>query len=322
MSFRPFGYEFPTGGIYRFWMDFEGSGFPVVLVGGTQDGPTLLCTAGVHGSEYAGIEALYRLPLLVDAEGLCGRIVALPLVNVPAFQARAAHICPRDGKNLNRVFPGRPDGTYSERLAHLIAQELVVHADYVLDMHGADLGVAVLPLSAIHLTGAAPDDPARELARGYGLPYLVQGSDEHPWGGGGTLFAFAARQGKVAAMVQSGSGGNQPEQDDVALHAWGLLNTLKALGMQPGAAEFRDEPVRLEDVLWVTSDFDGRYRSWVEPGERVRAGQILGNFYDYTGQEVKIQLAPSAGMVLYGTTSPAAPRGTQLAGIGRGPAER
>src|SRR5690349_377471 len=79
---------------------------PVVTVAGAKPGPVLFVSAGVHGGEYPAIESVIRLGKLVDPKCITGTVVLMPVLNLPAFRARTAFVCPVDGVNPNRVFPG------------------------------------------------------------------------------------------------------------------------------------------------------------------------------------------------------------------------
>ena len=91
---------------------------PLTIINGAFDGPTLLVTAGIHGGEYPGIAAAMELGRSLDPQEIHGSLIMLHPVNIQGFWARREFIVPEDGKNLNRVFPGNPDGTLSERLCH------------------------------------------------------------------------------------------------------------------------------------------------------------------------------------------------------------
>jgi predicted deacylase len=120
---------------------------PYFDVRGDQDGPRLTVLAGVHGAEYASIAAAREFVANLDVEQVSGRIVVVPVVNVPAFWARSAFVVPADGKNLNRSFPGDPNGSYSEVLAHHVFQHLVLGSDYLVDLHAGDLPEALEPFT-------------------------------------------------------------------------------------------------------------------------------------------------------------------------------
>ena len=112
---------------------------PIMIVNGAKEGAKLALTAGVHGCEYSGIEAVIRIFNLFDPKELRGAIIAVPAVNTLAFQSRTPYVCPVDGVNLNRVFPGDPDGSISYKIAHALFQNVVKKADFLIDLHGPDL---------------------------------------------------------------------------------------------------------------------------------------------------------------------------------------
>lgn len=103
-------------------------------------------TAGVHGCEYVGIEALNRLKQELDPAALSGRVILLPLVNPEGFYQGSKQTIPADGQNLNRMFPGKSDGTFSSQLARVLEETLYPEADFLMDLHGGDVNEALTPL--------------------------------------------------------------------------------------------------------------------------------------------------------------------------------
>src|ERR1700712_1306050 len=100
----------------------EGLEIPYGIVEGAAPGPCLLVTAGVHASEYVSIEAAVRL-MRTDPATLRGTLVVLPILNVSGFKARSIYVMPEDGQNLNRMFPGDPEGSTGQRLAPWLFSE-------------------------------------------------------------------------------------------------------------------------------------------------------------------------------------------------------
>ena len=117
---------------------------PLTIINGAFDGPTLLVTAGIHGGEYPGIAAAMELGRSLDPQEIHGSLIMLHPVNIQGFWARREFIVPEDGKNLNRVFPGNPDGTLSEKTAGLISSSFFPLADFYVDLHS---GVFIIPAS-------------------------------------------------------------------------------------------------------------------------------------------------------------------------------
>src|ERR1035437_5052793 len=106
---------------------------PITVYKGSRPGPVLALTAGIHGYEYPPILALQRLRV----NKLAGTLIVVHVANIPSFLGRTVYFSPLDGKNLNRVFPGKKDGTESERIAHAISTQVIDKSDYLLDLHSA-----------------------------------------------------------------------------------------------------------------------------------------------------------------------------------------
>jgi predicted deacylase len=131
----------------------ERTEIPVTVVNGAKPGPVLALIAGTHGYEYPPITALQRVRRQLQPEKLAGTVVMVHIANLPSFLGRTIYYSPIDGKNLNRVYPGRPDGTVSERIAHTITTQVIERADYVVDLHGGDGNEALRPYLYMPVTG-------------------------------------------------------------------------------------------------------------------------------------------------------------------------
>jgi predicted deacylase len=105
------------------------SNIPVIVVNGAKPGPILALVAGSHGTEYASIVALEKLAQTADPATLSGALIIVPLVNPASFAQKVPHLNPVDGKNMNRFFPGKPDGTQTERVSFAIAQQVIEKCD-------------------------------------------------------------------------------------------------------------------------------------------------------------------------------------------------
>src|ERR1700720_1552271 len=112
---------------------------PVIIVNGARPGLTLALIAGAHGTEYASIIALEKLAQIAEPSVLSGALVIIPLVNVASFEQKVPHLNPTDKKNMNRFFPGKANGTQTERASWAIAKQVVEKCDYLIDFHGGDL---------------------------------------------------------------------------------------------------------------------------------------------------------------------------------------
>src|SRR3989454_10631242 len=92
-----------------------GTRIPVTVIRGIKPGPVLALIADTHGYEYSPILAMQRFPAKVEPRELAGTIIVVHVANMPSFLGRTIYYSPVDGKNLNRVYPGKDDGTVSER---------------------------------------------------------------------------------------------------------------------------------------------------------------------------------------------------------------
>lgn len=138
------------------------------------DGPTAILTGGNHGDEYEGPIALMDLTHSLKANDIHGRIIIIPAMNLPAFQA-ARRTSPIDGVNMNRAFPGRADGTVSQKIADYFQHTLIPMADAVLDFHSGGKTLEFLPFAACHQLDDAQQEAACAAAmRAFAAPYGVQ----------------------------------------------------------------------------------------------------------------------------------------------------
>jgi predicted deacylase len=283
---------------------------PVFVIHGARPGPTLAVTAGIHGAEYASIAAALEVGQALDPADLAGRVVVAPVANMPAFRARSIYVCPLDGINLNRVFPGKADGSASEQLADWLFRQVIQPADYYVDMHGGDLIEALVPFTIFGHTGNEEvDTRSLELARAYGIPYLVRSDTQ-----GGT-YGSAARAGIPAILAEAGGQGIWL-REHVQAHVDGLTRVMRHLGMLEGPAP---EPVKsqvLDRFIWLRSEHTGYFYPKVEVGQTVQKGQDLGAVTDFRGQVLQPIVAPDDGDVLFLVTSLAINESDPLLAIG------
>lgn len=285
--------------------------FPIFLINGTADGPTLVVTAGIHGAEYASIAAALDLGQHLQPDILHGRVIIVPVVNVPAFQARAIYVCPLDGINLNRVFPGKADGGATEQIADWVFQNVIKQADYYVDLHGGDLIEALVPFTIYPQTGnARVDDAALGLAKAFGIRYLVRSNAVS-----GSTIAAAAHAGIPAILTESGAQGLwSPEA--VALHTNGLDRLMRHLGM------LTDTPLEpapftvIENFVWLRSEHTGFWYPNTAVDQIVQPGQDLGRVTDYQGNVLQTAQATVQGRILFLVSSLAINQGDPLCAIG------
>jgi predicted deacylase len=292
----------------RHWTGFvepePGLSLPCTILRGRGPGPRLLVTAGVHGAEYSSIEAARRLCRL-DPESFVGELTVLPVVTIGAFFQHRAFRNPADDKNLNRVFPGDPQGTASDRLAHWLVGQAMAGMDGYIDLHGGDIVEALIPFAIF------PDTSARsaDLAVASGLPFAVRSGKR------GHSYAAAADLGMPAVLLEAGQNGLVTEEA-VAMLVTGVTGIMAELGMTPKAN--RPAPgaaPRLCRLEVAMSPDAGFWTAAVKPGMTVEKGARVGTIADLVGRWEKPIPAEHSGPVLYNLTSLAVSKGQALIGI-------
>ncbi len=281
---------------------------PFTFIQGKNPGKSILITAGVHGGEYPGIETAIQLANDLDPEDVTGTILVIHLVNPAAFLARLQYYGPFDGKNLNRVFPGKAKGTVSERIAYEVFQ-FQQAADFYLDLHGGDIHEALVPF-AIYSQLGSEDEVAlsRNMAARLGFPYVVGSVSEN-----GSIGA-AARAGTPGFLAELGQCGRwSPKEVDQYKAA--VLNVLSTLGVIPGQAK-EHQVEHLEKMLVTTATTDGCWYPSVQLEDQVKKGQKIGEIRDYFGSVIDEYHAEADGIVLYLVTSLAITTSDPLAAVG------
>jgi predicted deacylase len=286
----------------------EGAEIPYVVIEGDRPGPCLLVTAGIHGSEYTSIEAALRLARH-PAQGLAGSLLILPIVNMGAFRARAIYVAPEDGKNPNRMFPGRADGSFTQRLAHWLVTAIYPQADAYLDLHGGDLSEALAPFSLF----PADSDASRALATIFGLPTAVAA------GGEGYTINAAHQLGIPSVLAEVGGNGIWTEEGVDQLSA-GIARIMAHLGMtteKPKPGPPKPGPRVNIVTMWVPSaEEDGLWYPACRLGDTVQAGQTIGHIRTIFGDVIATIAARDPGTILYTLSSLRVNKGEALLGIG------
>ena len=280
--------------------------WPYTVVRGAADGPHVALTSGVHPAEYPAIEGNIRFTRDLDPARLRGTVVSLPLIDVPAFLPRTPFVCPIDGKNPNRFFPGDPEGTFSDVMDDAIFRTVIAPADALIDLHGGDMVEALYPFSLYSVSGNEDVD-ARSIAmaRAFGLPYLIASRPE-PGGIAGTTVQAAAAIGVPGIIAEAGSSGLLTEPE-TRMMVDGLENTLRSLGMLEG--EVREAPVTIiERFTWLRAPAEGMWYPSVTIGEQVREGQVIGRIGNLYGDTLAEITAPHDGAILFITSAAAMPK--------------
>jgi predicted deacylase len=288
---------------------------PVIIVNGAKPGPILVIVAGAHGTEYASIIALEQLAPATDPAAMSGALIILPLLNIASFTQKVPHINPVDGKGLNRSYPGKADGTQTDRISAAVAG-VIDKADYVIDLHGGDIDENLRRYSYWPVTGKADlDAKSKAMALAFGLDHIIiQKGAPNPTAI--SLSRLATDRNKPTLIAEAGRAGTV-EAGDVKALIDGTHNVMSELKMLPGSAGPPvQNPVWIGDITTVRGDKDGIFYPLVVPEAYVPKGAVIGYITDYTGRDRLDVHSPISGIVVYVCSVPSMKKGDTVANIG------
>lgn len=230
-----------------------GYSMPITVVNGAFDGPTVLITSGIHGGEYPGIQTAIELSNELDAAKIHGQVILIHPVNTQAFKARVSYCVPQDGKNINRVFPGRKDGTLAEQTAYVVSEEFQSRADYYLDLHGGDLHEQ-LPNYVYY-----PDVENREVVRkSLEMADMLEATFQVKTTNWGGAVGGAGYYHNLPALLIERGGRGLWSREEVDSYKANIHNVLRFLQVEEGEA-FRPEKkaTTLVDSITLEATVDG-----------------------------------------------------------------
>lgn len=280
---------------------------PLRVINGRQPGPTLFISAAVHGDELNGIEIIRRLLVTPALRRLRGALLAAPMVNVLGVMHKSRYL--PDRRDLNRSFPGSPEGSMASRLAHLFCEEVLSHAQYGIDLHTAAIHRDNFP----QIRADLDDEETLRLAKAFGAPVMLNAGTPE-----GSLRGAAVDK-NVKVMVYEA--GEALRYDEIAIKVGvnGILNVMRELGMLPisRSRKSRHEPMIARSSSWVRADSSGLLRVQAALGSAVRRGQTLGYitgpFHD-EDHEIK---APFGGIIVGRSNIPLIHEGEAMFHIAR-----
>lgn len=295
----------------------SGTTIPFSIINGTSAGPVLALVAGTHGMEYVPIIALQRLRTEVAPKTLRGTVIMVHVANMPSFLGRTIYYSPIDGKNLNRVFPGRADGTLSERIAHAITQEVIAKATHVVDLHCGDGNESLRPYTYWITTGDPKvAEAGRAMALAFGLDRIVV-DRERPADPSASVYLSntAVTRGKPALTTETGALG-QVDEDSIGLLQRGVAGLLRHLGMRSDGPAPVANAVWLEPTEVLRAGVTGIFYPAVQRAQRVSKGAPLGRITDFHGRTLETITAPFDAEVLYVVATPPVSKGEPVAMLG------
>lgn len=279
---------------------------PVTVLHGSAPGPRLWLDAAIHGDELNGLEIIRQVLAQLDAKRLRGALIAVPIVNVFGFIQQDRYL--PDRRDLNRSFPGAPNGSLAARLAHLFVSEIVTRCQYGIDLHTGSLHRANLPQVRADL-----EDPAtRRLAEAFGAPLIFHARPIR-----GSLRETAVRR-KVPLLVYEAGEPLRFTQDAIETGVRGILRVMATLGMWDlNHSGPPPETLHAEGTRWLRAPRSGIFHLATTLGERVKRGKLLGRIVDPVTDDVHRVRAPFEGLVIGYTKNPLVYQGGALLHLAR-----
>lgn len=256
---------------------------PITIVKGSSDGPTLCLTAGMHPTEYAGIDAVIRICRQIEPEDLIGTIIGVPVVNMPGFEKRAAHVNPIDNVNLTDVYPGKPNGSISEEIIHVLFEEVISRADHWIDLHGGDMDERQMEAYYTFFPRVGDrkvDTTSEAMARAYNFTHIALVT--YP------RLVVAAKKGVSCIVAESGESGVLTDrlETDITNHVNGVTNVMKYLRMIKGTPCITVKQMFADKLFFVRSAYGGLFFPCVRLGDTVSKHQTVGEVLNLQGDRI------------------------------------
>lgn len=281
---------------------------PVLVHRAKKDGPVVLLNGSVHGDELNGIDIIRRLISGGYHKPKCGTIICIPVLNVFGYLNISRNF--PDGRDLNRVFPGKENGSLASQLAYRFTTDIAPHIDLMIDFHtgGADR------VNAPQIRAASTDKVALDYAQIFGAPFVVH-SKAIPK----SLREMMNKMGKSVLLFEGGKS-SVFEEDVIECGVNGTIRVLQTMGMVKNkrelAPEPSSEPVTIEKSRWIRSPYSGMFHPVVKNGSKVTNKEVLGFITDPYGDFKKKVRAPRDGYVFCVNTAPIVYKGDALFNLG------
>ncbi len=280
---------------------------PISIIKGKKEGPVFTVVAGVHGFEYPPIVATQELISEIDMDDLAGTLIIIPIANIGSFYTRTPFINPQDKVNLNNAFPGKADGSVTQKIAHFVATNIIPLSDVFLDIHGGDASEDLLPFVCYYDNENYPEQTrkAKVLSEISGFQYIVSYpftlKDRDP---AKYVFKQACKDGKVALSIECGKLGNVQKEAVISIKN-GVYHMLSHMKMYPDTIKTPNQTlIQLNNQKYIDADKRGIFYSTYKAGDSVKKGDRVGYITDEFGTKISEFQAPVSGIILYKTSTP------------------
>lgn len=282
--------QLPSGG----WLSM-----PLIVLHGSNPGPTMWVSAAIHGDEVGGVEIIHQVLGRLDPAQMSGTLLACPVVNVPGFAAGDRYF--PDRRDLNRSFPGSPRGSLASRFAHALMTEVVSRCEVGVDLHTGSDHRSNYP----QIRADLDDDLTLELARAFGAPLAL-----HARVRDGSLREAAVRRGACTLLYEGGQAWRF-EDHPIQVGVEGVLGVMGHLGIID-APSSTSEPLLLRRSRWLRAPRSGVARILTELGETVSARQPIAVVSDAYGSTERVIRATQPSIVVARLEQPVVHRGDAL----------
>jgi predicted deacylase len=284
---------------------------PVMIVNGSEEGPTLGLASAVHGNEFAGTAACMRIYKEVDPKMLNGAVLIAPIVNVPAYENAtslndfkpSSFVCPIDGIDLMSVDPNGPEGWMSSLIVRAVFKEMIYKSDYFIDIHGVSFPKKGCNTVTVRMTkNKGTDEESERLARLFPCKYIrVFDLEDLPPGAReiGTGFSgYTSLKGIPSIQPEAGHAGEMDEPS-INLIVDGILNVMRGVKMMD------ETPHRVPDQMVIGTEYVVRPRHGgiffpkIKPESKVSRGEVIGEIKNVFGETVEKLVSPGDGIILW-----------------------
>ena len=278
---------------------------PVMVIKGASEGPTFVVTAGLYPLEYCGVEAAGRLYKNINPKNLSGKLVIIPVVNMPILQFRTPmfaltkSLSPFDGKDITRVFPGDRNGSVTEILANKLFEEFILESDFHVDLRGGELEESHLQHTIYLQLGQDIDKTLKEMGIVFGLRYCLPSRPDISHTSPGTLAYECIKNNIPSIISESGLGYNtQPSEQEVYGHVDGVINLMKNFHMLEGELlKPKQQNFLLPDRERVSASVSGIFKHIADQGDLIKKGQVIGTICDLDCEVLSEVISPCDAVV-------------------------
>lgn len=268
---------------------------PIIVSRSIYDGPVVLLIAGIHGDELSGIEIVRQVISRKINEPNIGTIVCMPLVNIFGFVNQERDF--PDGRDLNRVFPGSPNGSLASRYAHHIMSEIVPNVDYVIDFHSGGRGRYNVPQIRLEPN----ENELNEMAEAFHAPFVLYSKNIE-----GSFRESCYKLGVKYLLFESGKALDLPKHE-IECGIQGVMRFLSYLNMLNKRYDvpYSTEPIiYVANSTWLRASISGLMHPIIKHGQKVKKGDVLCKISDPYGFQEEEVLAPNDGYIICDNESP------------------